>query len=85
PNYSLTFTMVLACIEWGFSSAQALLAVTRNAARALGRGGEVGLLAPGKQADLVLWEAEDYRELSYYTGVRLARSVVKGGKVVWQN
>lgn len=84
PNYSLTFTMMLACVEWGFSAAQALLAVTRNAAYALGKGDEAGLLAPGKPADLVLWEAEDYRELSYYSGVRLTRSVVKGGKVVWQ-
>ena len=85
PNYSLAFTMTLACVAWGFSAAQAFLAVSRNAAYAVGKGGEAGILAPGKRADLVLWEAEDYRELSYYTGVRLARSVVKGGKVVWQN
>jgi imidazolonepropionase len=84
PNYSLSFTMMLACVEWGFSAAQALLAATRNAAFALGKGGEVGLLAIGKAADLVIWDAGDYRELSYYSGVRLTRSVVKGGKVVWQ-
>jgi imidazolonepropionase len=84
PNYSLVFTMMLACVEWGFSAAQALLAATRNAAYTLGKGGEVGLLAIGKAADLVIWDAGDYRELSYYSGVRLTRSVVKGGKVVWQ-
>ncbi|MCI0597322.1 MAG: imidazolonepropionase [candidate division Zixibacteria bacterium] len=84
PNYSLAFTMMLACVEWGFSAAQALLAVTRNAAFAVGKGLESGLLATGKQADLVIWEAEDYREFSYYSGVRLAKSVVKRGKVVWQ-
>ncbi len=84
PNYSLTFTMLLACVEWGFSAGGALLAVSRNAAHALGKGGEVGLLAAGKQADFVIWEAEDYRELSYYSGVHLAHSVVKKGKVVWQ-
>jgi len=84
PNYSLAFTMLLACVEWGFSAAQALLAVTRNAAFALGKGDQLGLLAGGKQADLVLWEAEDYRELSYYSGVHLVKSVVKRGKVVWQ-
>ena len=84
PNYSLTFTMMLACVEWGFSAAQALLSATRNAAYALGKGGELGLLGAGKQADLVFWDAEDYRELSYYSGVLLAKSVVKRGKVVWQ-
>lgn len=84
PNYSLAFAMTLACVEWGFSAALALLAVTRNAAYALGKGGEVGLLAAGKQADLVIWEAGDYRELSYFCGVRLVKTVVKEGKVVWQ-
>ncbi len=84
PNYSLTFTMLLACVEWGFSAGGALLAVSRNAAHALGKGGEVGLLAAGKQADFVIWEAEDYRELSYYSGVHLTHSVVKKGKVVWK-
>ena len=84
PNYSLAFTMTLACVEWGFSAAHALLAVTRNAAYALGKGGQLGLLSAGKQADFVIWEAEDYRELSYFCGVHLAKSVVKRGKVVWQ-
>ncbi len=84
PNFSLTFTMMLASVEWGFSAAQALIGVTHNAAFALGKGNELGLLAAGKPADLVIWEAGDYRELSYYTGVHLAKSVVKKGKVVWQ-
>jgi imidazolonepropionase len=84
PNYSLAFTMMLACVEWGFSAAQALLAVTRNAAFALGKGDQLGLLAEGKQADVVIWEAEDYRELSYYSGGHLVQSVVKRGEVVWQ-
>lgn len=84
PNYSLAFTMMLACVEWGFSAAQALLAVTRNAAYALGKGGRLGFLAAGKQADLVIWEAEDYRELSYYSGVHLVKRIVKRGKTVWQ-
>jgi imidazolonepropionase len=84
PNYSLSFTMTLACVEWGFSAAQALLAVTRNAAYALGKGGQLGLLSAGKQADFVIWEAEDYRELSYFCGGHLAKSVVKRGRTVWQ-
>ncbi len=83
PNYSLAFAMTLACVEWGFSAAQALLAVCRNAAFALGKGSDLGCLAEGKQADLVIWEAQDYRELSYYSGVQLACTVVKKGKVVW--
>jgi len=85
PNYSLVFTMTLACVEWGFSAAQALLAVCRNASFALGKGEVLGQLAKRKQADLVIWGAQDYRELSYYTGAQLARTVVKKGRVVWKS
>jgi imidazolonepropionase len=85
PNYSLPFTMTLACVEWGFSAAQALLAVTRNAALAIGQGGRLGSLEAGKQADLVIWDAGDYREISYYTGGSLVRTIVKKGKVACKN
>ena len=85
PNYSLPLTMTLACVNWRFSAAQALVAVARNAAFALARGKELGSLAEGKQADLVIWDAADYRELSYYTGINLASTVVKKGKLVWKN
>jgi len=84
PNYSLPLTMTMACVNWGFSAARALLAVTRNAACALGLEEKIGYLETGKQADLVIWEAQDYRELSYFTGVNPTRTVVKKGKVVWQ-
>lgn len=84
PNYSLPLVMTLACVNWGFSAALALLAVTRNAAFALRKGEELGSLTAGRQADLVIWEAQDYRELSYYAGTNLAAVVVKKGKLVWQ-
>ncbi|MCC6720241.1 MAG: amidohydrolase family protein [Acetobacteraceae bacterium] len=40
-------------VEFGASTAQALAGVTRNAADAIGRLGEIGTLQPGKRGDVV--------------------------------
>jgi imidazolonepropionase-like amidohydrolase len=50
----------------GFSAEEVLLALTYNAARALGAHGEVGHLNPGAWGDAVLWECESYEELPYW-------------------
>ncbi len=61
---------------------QALAACTLNAAYAVGLGDRVGSLQPGRAADVVLWDTDDYRELGYHFGVNLAQTVVVGGQVV---
>ena len=43
-----------------------LLAVTWNAARALGAEAEVGHLTPGAWGDAVMWECETLEELPYW-------------------
>ena len=64
------------------SPAAALVAATRNAAWAMGRGETVGTLEVGKQADLQIYAVDDYAELPYRFG-RLSPSVViKAGQVV---
>jgi imidazolonepropionase len=59
------------------------LGVTRHAARALGRA-DLGVLAPGAIADLVVWNAERPAEVpySYGAGSALVRSVLKAGRPV---
>jgi imidazolonepropionase len=47
---------------------ECLVGVTRNAARALGLGGEIGSLEPGKWADLAIWDIERPAELVYRLG-----------------
>ncbi|HID51508.1 MAG TPA: imidazolonepropionase, partial [Anaerolineae bacterium] len=74
--------MALACRYMGLTQAQALAAVTINAAYAIGRGGEIGSLEPGKQADMLLLDTADYRQLGYRYGVNLVSMVVKNGRVV---
>jgi imidazolonepropionase len=57
--------------------------VTINAAHALGLGKSHGSLEPGKTADMVVWDVPSHRQLPYWVGADLARTVVKGGRVVW--
>jgi imidazolonepropionase len=56
PTVGLPLVMSIACVEMGLTPAEALVAVTINAAHSLGLGAEIGSIEPGKQADLVVWD-----------------------------
>ena len=58
---------------------EALVAVTANAALALGLEDSHGTLEPGRQADLVVWNCRDVRELAYWYGIPLAWRVYASG------
>ncbi len=79
---SLPLTMTIACSQMGMDPLEALVGATRNGARALRFDDGRGTLAFGAPADIVLWDAADYREIPYRYGVRLARKVWKRGEVV---
>ncbi len=81
PTESMPFTIALACRMLGLTPAQGVVAATLNAAYAVGRAESVGSLAPGKAADLVVLDAEDYRELAYRFGSSLVHAVVVGGRI----
>jgi len=78
---SMQFVMALACRYMRLSPAEALAAATINAAFAVGQGERVGSLEVGKQADLLILDAPDYRHLAYRFGGNVVRTVVKGGRV----
>jgi len=78
---SMQLMIALACVHGGLTPEEALLAATDGAARAVGRGGRVGRLAPGAACDLVLLAGRSYLDLAYHLGVNLAQVVVKGGRV----
>lgn len=81
---SMQMVIALACRYMGLTQGQALAAATINAAFAIGRGGEVGSLEPGKQADLLILSVDDYRHLGYRFGTNLVEVVVKAGRVVYE-
>jgi imidazolonepropionase len=82
PTASLPLAMTVACLSLGLTPAEALTAVTINAAHALALGDEIGSLEPGKQADLVVWGVPTAAQIPYWPGADLARVVVKRGRVV---
>ncbi len=57
---SLPFVCSLACTQLQLAPAEALTAVTVNAAQVLGAADRVGRIAPGLDADLVLLDAPDW-------------------------
>jgi imidazolonepropionase len=83
PTLSLPLVMSIACVEMGLAPAEALAAVTINAAGALGLAAEIGSIEPGKQADLVVWDVPAVEQLPYWLGASLVRTVVKRGRPVW--
>jgi imidazolonepropionase len=78
---SMQMVMALACRTMGLTQAQALVAATLNAAYAIGRADQIGSLDPGKQADILILETADYRQLGYRFGGNLVNSVIKKGQV----
>ena len=79
---NMQMVIALATRSLGLTVAQALAAATINAACAVERGDQIGSLELGKQADLVIWNAPDYRHLGYRFGVNLAQTVIKNGQIV---
>jgi imidazolonepropionase len=80
---SLPLVSSLAVTQLHLTPAEALSASTVNAAHVLGRGGEIGRIAPGYAADLVLLNAPDWRYLSYHLGGPIVATVIEAGEVTF--
>ena len=78
PLASLTMVMNMACVLFGLTPAEALVATTRNAARALGLE-DRGELRVGARCDLALWDVASPAELCYWLGRPLCAGTVVGG------
>jgi imidazolonepropionase len=81
---SLPLVCSLACMQLHLSPAEALGAVTANAAHVLGQGSRTGRIAPGLAADVVLLDAPDWRYLAYHLAGDIVSTVIKGGTVAYQ-
>ncbi len=81
---SMPLMLTLAVTQMRLTPAEAWMAATANAASAVGEGARLGRIAPGKQADLCLFDAPDYRHIPYHYGRNHVRAVVKRGRLAHQ-
>jgi imidazolonepropionase len=83
PTVSMPMVLSLACTQLRMTPAEAIAAATINGAYALRREKTVGSLETGKQADLAVFEVEDYREIPYYFGMSRCWMTMKSSEVVY--
>lgn len=81
PTDDLALMGTLACSQMGMTVDEALRAVTVDAAAAIGRP-DLGVIAPRRPADLVMWDAAAIEHLFWHFGHPHAALVVKKGTVV---
>lgn len=79
PLTSLLLTMNMGCTLFRMTPEEALAGVTRNAARALGLV-DTGVIAPGKRADLAVWNVARPAELAYRIGFNPLHRRIFGGE-----
>ena len=82
PVHSLQIAMNIGCYKYRMTPEECLTAVTLNAAAAIGKADLVGTLEPGKQADILIWDAPNLDYIFYRFGDNLVSSVFKKGEQV---
>ncbi len=83
PTLNMQFILTLACTAMGLTPAEAISASTINAAYSLHRARRCGSLEPGKQADIVVMDVDDYRKIPYYFGWNHCVMTVKRGRIIY--
>lgn len=80
---SMQAVVALACAHMGLSAEEAISAATINGAHALQRASSSGSLEFGKNADLLVLDVPDYREIPYHFGMNLVRTTMRRGQIVY--
>lgn len=84
PTPSMPMILSIAATQMRMTPAEGITAATINAAYSLNHGERIGSLEPGKIADFVIHETEDYRDLSYFFGIEHPWRVFAGGQAVYE-
>ena len=82
PTTSMPMAMSLACTHMRMSPAEAISASTINGACALRLAERKGSIEPGKDADLAVFDVDDYREIPYWFGSNRCAMTVLNGSVL---
>jgi imidazolonepropionase len=84
PSHSMQTILSLACRHMHMTPAEAISAATINGAHALSISTRVGSIEFGKDADLVIVNVPDYRELPYHFGGNLVDTTMQRGRVIYR-
>ena len=82
PCLNMQFVINLGCLKYRLTPEEVLTAVTLNGAAAIDMADKVGSIEPGKQGDLVIWDAPDLDYICYRFGSNLVKTVIKAGKLI---
>ena len=81
-SFSMPLMMTIACTQMNITIEEAITASTLNGAAALGLSDIVGSVEVGKQADIILYNVSDYRQIPYFFGTNLVNKVIKKGTIL---
>jgi imidazolonepropionase len=82
PCPSMPMAMAIACRYQKLLPSEAMHAATINAAYAIGLGETHGSIEIDKQADLSIFDCQDYRQIAYEFGGNLTTKVIKSGRTI---
>ncbi len=83
PTVNMQFILSLACGYLRMTPAEAIVAATINAAYSLGRADRLGSLEPGKDADIIVMDVDDYRAIPYYVGWNHCAMTIRRGRIIY--
>jgi imidazolonepropionase len=81
PLTSMAFVLSLACTHMKMSPAEAIAAATINGAYSLLMGHRKGSIEPGKDADIAIFDVDDYREIPYWVAANRCSMTILNGSV----
>lgn len=81
---NLQFIISLASSKLKMKAEEIINAVTYNGACAIYKQDKVGSIDTGKQADILVMDMKNYKELVYHFGVNTIQYVIKKGKIVFR-
>ena len=68
--------------EIGLTPMEAIVACTSGNARTVGLEGEVGVIAPGKLADIIVWDRDPVEDITVLQRPELLHAVIKDGRPI---
>jgi imidazolonepropionase len=82
-NIQLVMSMAVQLLKMNIE--ETINAVTINAAAALGISDIAGSIETGKQADFLVFDTHDYKDILYHFGINQLETIIKKGKVILKN